>query len=395
MPIISADSHIDTHWLPFDLFTSNASAQMRERMPFVVDTPQGKRWMTRAGVTFGLAGGVGGTGKPYVPGSSHRADRMAESGLYRDSAKGILRLTDPHLRVKDQELDGVDAEVLYGMLGASVWLRDIEASWEMARVYNDWLVEFCASYPDRLLGLASIPTHDPARAAAEILRVAKRGGIKGIDLSGGETGGMPLYHESWAPVWNAIDETALPVHFHTLGPTNGRPNYDGFSELDIIRHRAEGLANCQYDRAALVMRETILGGVLHAHPSIRLVLSESGIGWIPYLLERMDINWEDQYRPFLGLDRKPSEYWFRQCAATYQLERFGSSVIEKIGEDNVMWASDFPHPDGLWPDSKIFIEEQFANLPTRIREKVLGGTAAKIYGLPASIAAGQRTAALA
>ncbi|MBK9609378.1 MAG: amidohydrolase family protein [Betaproteobacteria bacterium] len=127
----------------------------------------------------------------------------------------------------------------------------------------------------------------------------------------------------------------------------------GFSDLDVLRHRAEGLANCQYDRACLVMRETILGGVLHAHPSIRLVLSESGIGRIPYMLERMDLGWEDQFRPFLELDRKPSEYWFSQCHATYQTEMFGSRVIDAIGEDNVMWASDFPHPDGLWPDSML------------------------------------------
>ena len=380
MYIVSADSHIDTHWLPANLFTDNCSAAMRERMPFVTPTPEGPRWVTKKGVTFGLHGGVGGMGKPYIKGSSYRADRMAEAGLYTDSARGIFRLTDPELRIKDQDRDGVSAEVLYGILGASVWLQDAEASWEMTRIYNDWLVEFCKDYPHRLLGLASIPTHSPELAAAEIRRVARRGGIAGIDVAGGEGKLKPLYHEVWNDFWNAIDESGLPVHFHTLGPIP-RVDMTGFSPLDIERCKAEGLANCQYERACEVLRETILGGVLESHPNIKLVLSESGIGWIPYMLERMDLNWEDQYKSRLTLKKPPSHYWREQCYATYQIEMFGSRVIDAIGEDNVMWASDFPHPDGLWPDSQDVIAAQYKDLDARIRSKVLSGNAVKLYGL--------------
>ncbi|MBK9609377.1 MAG: amidohydrolase family protein [Betaproteobacteria bacterium] len=215
MQVISADSHIDTHWLPFDLFTSNATPPMKDRMPYVADTPQGLKWVTHAGVSFGFAGGVGSTGKPYIKGSSHRADRMAEHGLYTPDSRKAHRLSDAQMRIEDQDTDGVTAEVLYGMLGASIWLRDPEAAWEMARIYNDWLVEFCAHSPNRLLGLSSIPTHDPKRAADEIRRVARQGGIKGLDVSGGEGRGMPLYHQDWADFWNAVDESGLPVRFHT------------------------------------------------------------------------------------------------------------------------------------------------------------------------------------
>ena len=381
MYIVSADSHIDTHWLPATLFTDNASAALRERMPYVTQAPDGPRWVTNKGVTFGLAGGVGGMGKPYIKGSSHRADRMAEAGLYRDSAKGILRLTDPHLRVKDQDLDGVSAEVIYGILGASLWIQDAEASWEMARIYNDWLVEFCRPYPYRLLGLASIPTHSPGQAAAEIRRVARRGGIAGLDIAGGEGKLKPLYHSDWKDFWNAIDEAGLPVHIHTLGPAP-RVDMTGFTPLDIERCKAEGLANCQYERACEVLREVILGGVLHDHPSIKLVLSESGIGWIPYMLERMDLNWEDQYRTRLTLTKPPSHYWAEQCYATYQIEKFGSRVIEDIGAGNVMWASDFPHPDGIWPDSQAVIADQYRDLSAATRRKVLAENAVALYKLP-------------
>ena len=376
--IVSADSHIDMHWLPAKLFVDHASSVMRERMPHVIDSPQGRKWVTNKGANFGFAGGVGATGKPYMPGASFRADRMASTGLYEDSAKGIFRLTDAVLRIEDQKRDGVDAEVLYGMLGMSSWIRDPEASCEVARIYNNWLVEFCGHYPERLLGLASIPTHTPEIAAAEIRRVAKQGGIRGFDISGSEID-VPLYNDAWSDCWHAIEDSGLPVHFHTSGPR--MRDTTNFSTLDINRAKAESGANCQYDRACLVLREMILGGVLEAHPRMQMVLSESGIGWLPYMLERMDLIWIDQFRPLLTLTRKPSEYWQSQCFATFQAETFGSTVIERLGVANVMWASDFPHPDGLWPDSRQFIEEQFAHLPSAAKKQVIGGNASRLYGL--------------
>ena len=122
--VISADCHIDLIWLPADLFTSNASAAMKERMPFVTDGDDGPIWISKGGASFGLQNGMGSAGRKYVPGEIHRADRMAETGLYEDGRNGIRRLTDPHLRIKDQDLDGIQAEVLYGILGAAQRLND-------------------------------------------------------------------------------------------------------------------------------------------------------------------------------------------------------------------------------------------------------------------------------
>lgn len=378
MFVISADSHIDLHWLPPTLFVDGASSAMKNRVPHVIPTPQGDRWVTRSGVTFGLAAGVGATGRLYSKGMSHRADRMAEAGIYADGAKGILRLSDPELRIADQDRDGVSAEVLYGMLGAAIWIKDQEASYEIARIYNDWIVDFCRQHPERLLGLAFIPTHTPEQAAAEIRRVVSRGGIRGLDIAGGDCN-LPLFHSAWDCFWRAIDESGLPVHFHTLGPS--LRDMAGFDALDVNRAKAEALANCQYERASLVLRETVLGGIFEKYPSVKLVLSEAGVGWVPYILERMDLGWEDQYRDLLTLKRRPSEYWFEHCYVTYQAEAFGSQVIQFVGEDNLMWASDFPHPDGLWPDSQTFINSQYAAISPRVREKVVGGNAAKLYGI--------------
>ena len=117
--MISADCHLDLCWLPPALFTSNASADMRDRMPHVIESPKGPTWVTKKGAGLGLACGMGSAGREYVPGVIHRADRMASTGLYEDGKKGIRRLTVPELRVRDQDRDGVQAEVLYGILGAT------------------------------------------------------------------------------------------------------------------------------------------------------------------------------------------------------------------------------------------------------------------------------------
>ncbi|HEY7254120.1 MAG TPA: hypothetical protein VIG37_26780, partial [Methylomirabilota bacterium] len=105
--MISADCHLDLCWLPPDLFTANAAPALRDRMPHVVDSPKGPTWITKKGANLGFACGMGSAGREYVPGRIHRADRMAETGLYEDGKRGIRRLTDPELRLKDQDRDGV------------------------------------------------------------------------------------------------------------------------------------------------------------------------------------------------------------------------------------------------------------------------------------------------
>ena len=179
---ISADCHIDLPWIPPDLFTSNASAAMKERMPYVADGPDGPHWTCRNGQSFGLMNGVGPAGAKYVPGSHYRVDVMASTGLYDDGKKGIRRPTDPALRVKDMDRDGVQAEVIYGILGAATRLNDAEAANEMFRIYNDWLKDFCSHYPDRYIGLACLPYGDIDAAVKEIYRVAKLG-LRGMELS--------------------------------------------------------------------------------------------------------------------------------------------------------------------------------------------------------------------
>jgi uncharacterized protein len=387
---ISADCHIDLCWLPPDLFTANARPSLRDRMPYVVDGPKGPVWVSRGGGNFGLANGMGSAGREYVPGQIHRSDRMASTGLYEDGKKGIRRLSDPDLRLRDQERDGVQAEVLYGILGSTTRINDDEAAVEMIRVYNEWLADFCDMHPERYAGLACIPSRPVDKGVEEVKRVVKRGGVRGLDVA--NTLDMPpLWDPSWNPLWDAIDDSGLPLHFHTVGgrmpdavrktlwpSTTGEPVAPPLDYRVAKAGFAVHITGFQIYMSNVLM-SMIYGGVLERHPRMRMVIGEGGIGWIPYILDRMDLEWEDQFKD-LGLSMRPSEYWRRQCKATFQSDRIGIALIDELGEDNVMWASDFPHPDGIWPDSAEYIERELGGLSPAVRRKVVCENAGKLYG---------------
>ncbi|HVN29531.1 MAG TPA: amidohydrolase family protein [Candidatus Binataceae bacterium] len=375
---ISADCHVDLIWLPPDLFTANAPRELKDRMPYVTDTRKGKMWVAKNGANFGLMNGMGSAGREYVPGQIHRSDRMASTGLYDDGKKGIRRLTEPQLRLKDQARDGVQGEVLYGILGASMRLKDDEASTEMIRIYNEWLAGFCRTNPGRFAGLASIPGHSIEAAVAEIKRVAKEGALKGIDIAN-RPDIQPFWDPVWEPLWAAAEEARLPVHLHTIG--GAFPDLSKFPPKTARAAFATLITSFQMYMAVPLMA-IIFAGVFEHHPHLKMVIGESGIGWLPYVLDHMDLEWEDQFAD-LDLKMKPSEYWHRQCYATYQSDRIGIKMLDEIGEDNIMWGSDFPHPDGIWPDSQEYIQRELGHLPAATRRKIVCTNAAKLYGFPA------------
>ena len=373
--VISADGHVDLIWLPEDLFTKNASAKLRDRMPHVVDAPDGRRWVSRNGAQFGLVNGMGSGGRKYVPGEIYRSDRMAATGLYEDGIKGIRRLTEPELRLKDQDRDGVQAEVLYGVLGSSGRLNDGEAAVEMLRIYNDWLHGFCKDHPDRLIGLANIPSHDIDAAVAEVKRAADRG-FRGIDVAN-RPDMIPLYDEFYEPLWQIAHETKLPVHFHTIGGRS--PDYTKMSKKVARRAFATHITGFQMHMSYMLI-QLMYSGALERYPDLKVVIGEAGLGWIPYVLQHLDLEWEDQFKD-LELKMRPSDYWHRQCYATYQTDPVGIKLLDDLGEDNVMWGNDYPHPDGVWPDSQEFIQRELGQLTEARRRKVICDNAAKLYGL--------------
>ncbi len=372
-PVISADGHIDFPLLPENLWVENAPAGMRERMPRVVETPRGRVWQTHKGTSLGLVGGMGSAGRPYVSGEIHRSDRMAEQGLYDDQSRGVMRPAVPELRVKDQELDGVAGEVVYGILGAANRLDDVEVTHTVVRIYNDWLADFCRKIPGRFAGIGCLSSASPKDAAVELRRIAT------LDLKGAEIGlahgMMPLWHPDWEPIWQASAETGVPVHIHTVGPpvdtrwTTDRTHYRPWLAAHLTGFQIPMLS---------IVASVIFGGALERYPELRVVAGECGIGWLPYALERFDYEWEDQFQDLIP--RPPSEYWRRQMFATFQIDRTGLENIDRIGPETVMWGSDFPHPDGTWPDSMEILAPQIEGLDADTRRKILCDNAARLYG---------------
>ena len=370
--VISGDGHIDLRWLPHDAFVSNAPAKWKDQVPQVVETAEGLKWYVEGvDITTRPFGGLGSMTNPER-GRSQHIDRMYELGFY----DGGSHPSDPALRIRDQEIDGVQAEVIYGILAISRSIEDKELLRVTYELYNTWAAEFCKAAPDRLVALACIPNDDPEIAAAELRRCAKMG-LKGADWAV-STASSPLWHHDWDPLWAAADECDMPISFHTTGFPVRQGTEEQQSGSSADARRGTFLTVFQIAGAEF-LASIIFSGALERYPGMKFVLGECGASWIPYVLGRMDDEYEDQFRHLFP--RKPSEYWRRQGYTTFQHETTIADVIHLVGEDNVVWGSDYPHPDGIWPDSLTIIEEDLAGLDESVRRKITCENAGKLYGL--------------
>jgi len=169
----------------------------------------------------------------------------------------------------------------------------------------------------------------------------------------------------------------LPLHFHTFPAMPPRVRA---SLPPNMRRQAQFTTVAGFQMNLINIIAAIIGaGVLERFPNMRVGFGESGIGWLPYALDRMDFEYEDRFRDLMKL--KPSEYWRRQCKATFQFDRIGPKLIEEMGVETLMWGSDYPHPDGVWPQSSRYIQEQFGHLPADVVHKITCENAGKFYGL--------------
>jgi uncharacterized protein len=260
-----------------------------------------------------------------------------------------------------------------------VMLNNPELTNLVYQIYNTWLVDFCHTHPERFAGLACVPNYD-AKLPADDVRRAANLGLRGAELS--VHGAIePLWHPFWEPLWTAAEECQMSVAFHTTG-TGKRPPADLDPKL-LSAARASGLTQFQMATAEC-LSSVIFAAVLERHPGLKLVLGESGIGWIPYIPDRMDCEFEDQFQN-LGLALKPSDCWHRPMSATYQRDRIGIKLREDVGVENVMWGSDYPHPDGIFPDSQAYLQAELGHLPERIRRKIVCENAARLYGFGAGL----------
>ncbi|MBM3925451.1 MAG: amidohydrolase [SAR202 cluster bacterium] len=358
--VVSADSHMDLAYLPRDLWTSRFPREMRDRAPRIMETEKGTQWVAGS-MILGPAGRRRFRDKSDQLSIGHRLEETEKANP-----------GDSRLRLQDLEKDGVDAEVMYGILGMGLKVKEPTLRGQIYRAYNDYISEFCGAAPGRFFALGCIPSDNPEEAASEVRRVAKLG-LRGADFSP-FAASKPVWHPMWEPLWQACEETGLSAQFHIAGGTTS-----------VGMQFGEASATCAYVCVAPMQVDEALASMiwskaLERHPGLKVVLVESGFGWIPYLLERMDYELEDRMHE-MGLRMKPSEYWRRQCYATFQKDFVGMRLLDVIGEGNVMWGSDYPHPDGVWPHSQKVLGELFEGVPEGTRRKITRENAVKLYNL--------------
>jgi len=351
-----------------DLWTRGAPQKLRDRVPRVEATPDGDFWIVDSQIT----GGVG-----LDASAGLKPEQFKPFGLtYKDMRPGSY---DPTARLADMDADGVDAEVLYFGGPVTQYPKDAELRTFIARTYNDWMVELSAAAPSRLIGLGHVPLVDVAEAIAELGRIARLG-LKGfhVDPFPDERGGKPLWDQGYEPFWSLVEDTGLPISFHINIPRS--QNLAALVSPDPgVKESFIALMPIALDEVVTTLTFT---GILARHPRLQFVLVEGGIGWIPYLLERMDQTFEKhRFWTKSTLTEKPSTYWHRQGNATFIRDLVGVRERHDAGVRNVMWSTDYPHSDSTWPRSREALAEHFGDVPAEERALITGGNAARLYGL--------------
>ena len=291
---------------------------------------------------------------------------------------------DPLERLVDMDREGIDRSVNYPspLLGVSDF-PDPASSAAACRAYNDW---FAATYhaadARRLSAVALVPLRDADAAAAEARRAITELGAVGVMVQPYVGDDVHLCDPQFEPLWTALEELGRPAAVH-----GSRHTCPPKITPQTFRNHARFYAMCHPFQQMVAMGDLVLGGVLERHPRLKVAFLESGVGWIPYYIDRLDEAYESVREDWTDdryvLQREPSEYllsgncWF-SCEPDEPNLRV---TINSLGEDRVFFASDYPHFDCKFPDSaRALIEE--SGLPERLVEKVGGANAQALYSLP-------------
>ncbi|HVL32346.1 MAG TPA: amidohydrolase family protein, partial [Actinomycetota bacterium] len=331
---------------------------------------------------------VPGVAKPIeMSGLSTAAGQKVEEFSTKSKTFDAMRkgCYDSAERLRDMDIDGVDAQVCFptlpGLAGASfLEIEDKAYTTALIRAYNDWLVDvWCAPDPARIIGAAILPLYDLEESAREIGRVAERG-IKCISLpsSPATIAGVKGFPDpAWAPVWDAMSETGLPAEIHIVS---------GRSDTSALQQGGGSVPEvfvCLAPSTNMTTVATLLfSGILRKWPKLKFISAESGIGWLPYFLERADYTHrKHQFWTGTKIDVTPSELFRQSIYANFISDRAGIELREMIGVENIMLGTDYPHTDSSWPDTQRVIKEQMGDLPDEDRYKICAGNAIRVFNL--------------
>jgi predicted TIM-barrel fold metal-dependent hydrolase len=376
----------DSHWSePADLFTSRAPAEVRDRVPRVEEVDGQLVWMFDGHQVgrFSAAGVIGRDGKKE---SAHKA-------LMQWSHDEVhVGAYDPKVRLGVLDECGIDAQIIFpstiGLGGQDLGLVEDEALCRLAvEIYNDGMAEIQADSGNRLLPLPLMPAWSVEACVAEAKRVAALG-ARGLNMTSDpqDLGAPDLANHAWDPLWEACTELQLPVHFHIGASVTGMTFYGKYpwdSHPDNTKLAIGG--TLLFIGNARVVTNLILSGMFDRHPDLKMVSVESGVGWVPFILETLDYEMaENAPQELARLKKMPSEYFRSNLYATFWFENNRNKLpelIEAVGEDNILFETDFPHPTCMYPSPLDTVAEKMTTLPPETRRKIMGENARKLYRL--------------
>ena len=373
--IIDVDTHVTE--TP-DLWTSRAPASIRDRVPRIETNKDG-----------GLSWIVGGTPMLASPGLT----ATAGVGNFKNPPKNYEEMHpgayDAKERLKYMDKMGIWAMVMYpnvGGFGAQEFLKlnDPELMLSCVQIYNDWQTEWASADSRRLLPITSISFWDVEAAVKEVRRCAAMG-HKGILFTGEpQSFDQPLLGDPhWNPLWEVAVELDLPISFHI-----GSGNMElGLLESKMASYgRMAAFTELSVDiflKNAMQLNDLILSGVLARYPDIKFISVESGIGWVPFALEALDYQFHgnDVAEEHPEFDLLPSEYFARNVYACYWFEQLAPRrLIDKVGADNILFETDFPHPTSLYGDEvHARIKGGLSDCEESVRRKILWENGQKLY----------------
>ncbi|MDQ1433075.1 MAG: uncharacterized protein QOF40_3677 [Actinomycetota bacterium] len=380
--VIDADTHFTE---PPDLWTSRAPAAYKDRILHIEQRDGVPTWVvddTELG--FAKGGGVvdhEGGKIPFLDSADKGMD-WVHPGAWDVNAR---------LQVMDE--CGIHAQVLFpnavGLGGhrLNTVVQDETLRMLCVEIYNDAMAEIQAESDLRFLPMPVMPAWDVARCVKETERCANLG-LRGINMTSDpqDLGTPDLANRAWDPLWEVCADLDMPVHFH-IGSSNTAMDFFGnyfWASQDEYVKPAIGGAMLFLNSARVVMN-TVFAGIFDRFPALQMVAVESGVGWIPFILETMNYELlENAPDHAAALSKLPSEYFRSNWYATFWFEENQGDVqglLDKVGEDRVLFETDFPHPTCLYPSPLESVADKMGTLRPQTRRRVMGENAARLYRL--------------
>jgi predicted TIM-barrel fold metal-dependent hydrolase len=383
--VIDVDTHLSE---PHDMWTSRAPAKWKDRVPQVIDDGNGnKRWMIDGNRYMGVSSACSVV---------HRDGRQAEGVDFTswqiDDVHPACSQTKARIALMDEI--GVHAQIVYanvmGFAGQGRGEANSKALPPMdedlrlisTQIFNDAMGEMQAESGDRLLPMAMMPWWDIKLAMVEAERCFAMG-MRGININSDPHihGMQDLSGEYWYPLWELCQDRGIPVNFH-IGASDASMSWYGDTPWpsQSPAHKLSIGGTMMFISNARVVCNIIASGMLDRFPSLKFVSVESGIGWLPFILEalqyQMDTSSSHRY------ELTALEYFRRQMYGCFWFENQDSAdAIRKLGVDNVLFETDFPHPTCLFPDPFGKVADGIAQLTEAERRKVMSTNAAALYNI--------------